>query len=196
MQQGKILIADDDAVLRLDLRVMLEGLGHQVVGEADDGESACHLARRLRPDLIILDVMMPGKTGLEVAEILSKERLGPIMLLTAYSDVPMIEQATRAGVLVKPFRQQELQPAIEIVLARYREMLALEGALDAATEQIETQRIISQARRVLMTRHSLSDQEAARRLQAQSLATNRSLREIAEAVLLTENIGLPTQPSR
>src|SRR5580704_8095926 len=173
MQQGQILIADDDAVLRLDLRTMLESMGHCVVGEADNGETAIYLARSLQPDLIILDVMMPKQNGLEAAEVIGKERLGPVMLLTAYSDVAMIEQANRAGVLaylVKPFRQQELQPAIEIAISRYREMLALEGAVTNAQEQMETNRLIGRAKRVLMDRHNVGDQEAYRRLYAQALA--------------------------
>ena len=192
MQQGKILIADDDAVLRLDLRTMLEGLGHTVIGEADNGETACYLARSLQPDLIILDVMMPKMNGLDAAEVISRERLGPVMLLTAYSDVPMIEQANRAGVLaylVKPFRQQELKPNIEIAISRYREMQALEGALETAQEQMESNRTVGRAKRILMDRHHISDQEAYRRLQAQSLATNRPLRDIAEAILLTEDMA-------
>ena len=199
MQIGKILIADDDAVIRLDIRAMLETLGHCVVAEAEDGERACQLARTLKPDLLILDVMMPKKNGLEVAEVVSKERLGAVMLLTAYSDVPMIEQASRAGVLaylVKPFRHQELQPAIEITLTRYREMLAMEGALDAAQDQIEASRQIGRAKRVLMDRHSISDQEAYRRLQSQALTSSHSLREIAEAILLTENMGAILPESR
>ena len=199
MQQGRLIIADDDAVVRMDLRSMLESLGHCVIGEADNGETACYLARSLHPDLIILDVMMPKMNGLEAAVIISQERLGPVMLLTAYSDVPIIEQATRAGVLaylVKPFRQQELQPAIEIAMARYREMLALEGALDTAQEQMETNRLVGRAKRVLMERHSIGDQEAYRRLTSQSLATNRSLREIAEAILIAEDMASPCTPTR
>lgn len=199
MQQGKILIADDDAVLRLDLRTMLESMGHCVVGEADNGETACYLARSLRPDIAILDVRMPKCSGVEAAEIMSKERLCPVMLLTAYSDVPMIEQANRAGVqayLVKPYRQQELQPTIEIVITRYREMLALEGALGTAQDQMESNRLVGRAKRILMDRHALGDQEAYRRLHAQALATGRSLREIAEAILLTEDVAMPTAPPR
>lgn len=193
------MIADDDAVLRFDLRTMLESLGHCVIGEADNGETAIYLARSLQPDLIILDVMMPKRNGLEAAEVIGKERLGPVMLLTAYSDVPMIEQANRAGVLaylVKPFRQQEVQPAIEIAMTRYREMLALEGAVTNAQEQIETNRLIGRAKRILMERHGVGDQEAYRRMYAQSLATNRSLREIADAILLTEDMSAPVTPSR
>jgi two-component system, response regulator PdtaR len=199
MQQGKILIADDEAMIRLDLRKMLEEIGHTVVGEADNGETVCYLARSLRPDLIILDVMMPKRNGLEAAEIISQERLGPVLMLTAYCDIPIIEQANRAGVLaylVKPFRQQELQPTIEIVLTRYREMLALEGALDNVQGQMETNRLVGRAKRILIERHSINDQEAYRRLQSQALATNRTLREIAEAVLLTEDMAMPIEPLR
>ena len=192
MQAGRIVIADDDAVVRLDLKSMLLEMGHSVVGEADNGETACYLSRSLRPDLVILDVMMPKCTGLEAAEIISRERLGAVMLLTAYSDVPMIEQANRAGVLaylVKPFRQHELYPAIEIAMTRYREMIALEGALDNVQGQIEANRLIGRAKRILVDRHGISDQEAFRRLNTQALATNRTLREIAEAILLTEDMA-------
>ncbi len=200
MQQGQILIADDDAVLRLDLKTMLEAIGHVVVGEAENGESAVLMARNLKPDLIMMDIMMPKMNGLLAAEAIGRERLGPVMLLTAYSDVPMIEQANRAGVLaylVKPYRQQELQPAIEIAMARYREMLALEGAVTTAQDQIESNRIIGKAKRVLMDKHSVGDQEAFRRLTAQSLATKRSLREISEAILLAEDMtSAIAQPRR
>lgn len=178
---------------------MLAGIGHCVVGEADNGETACYLARSLRPDLVILDVMMPKCSGIEAAEIISRERLGAVMLLTAYSDVPMIEQATRAGVLaylVKPFRQQELQPAIEIALTRYREMTALEGALETVQGQIEGNRLVGRAKRVLIERHGISDQEAFRRLNTQALATNRTVREIAEAILLTEDMSVPVETVR
>ena len=199
MQTGRILIADDDAVVRMDLKAMLAAMGHCVIGEAENGETACYLARSLHPDLVILDVMMPKCDGLEVAEIISRERLGAVMLLTAYSDVPMIEKANRAGVLaylVKPFRQQELQPALEIALARYREMVALEGALDSVQGQIESNRIVGRAKRVLVERHGISDQEAFRRLNTQALATNRSLKEIADAILLTDDMAMPIESAR
>lgn len=199
MQQGQILIADDDAMLRLDLRVMLESIGHTVIGEADNGEAAVVMARNLRPDLIILDVMMPRMSGIQAAEIIAKERLGPVMMLTGYSDAPMIEQANRAGVLgylVKPFRLQELQPLIQIAISRYREMLALEGAVSTAQDQMETNRIVGRAKRVLMEKHAVGDQEAFRRLNAQSLATSRTLKEIAEAILLAEEMAGPAPTVR
>ncbi|HLI47847.1 MAG TPA: response regulator [Chthonomonas sp.] len=187
MLEVKILIAEDDALQRLDLKRMLEQLGHCVVGEAEDGEEACRLARSLRPDLTILDIMMPKIGGLEVAEILSKERLCPVLMLTAYSDAPMIEKACKAGVLaylVKPYRQQELQPAITIAIARYRELLALEGALESTREERELMELTAKAQRALMQLHELTEREAERRLQALALSSGRSLREVAEAVLL------------
>jgi response regulator NasT len=195
MQSFKVLIADDDAVVRMDLRAMLESIGHCVVGEADNGETACYLARSLHPDVIMLDVMMPRMTGLEAAEIISRERLGPVLLLTAYSDLVMIEQANRAGVLaylVKPYRQQDLLPAMTVAMGRYREMLALEGALEVAQEQLEVNRLMGKAKKVLVQRYNLTDQEAYRRLQAQALASRRSVRDICEAILLTDEITLPT----
>jgi response regulator NasT len=192
MQQGRVLIADDDAVIRMDLRAMLEDLGHEVVGEADNGETACYLARSLKPDLLILDIMMPKMNGLDAAAAVNKERIAPVLLLTAYSEAPMIERATEAGVLaylVKPFRKQELQPAIEIAMARYREMSALENAVDSLQEQNETRRIVGKAKAILMERQGLADREAFRRLQAQSLSLNKPLRDIAEAIIMADELN-------
>jgi response regulator NasT len=190
---GKVLIADDDPVIRMDLRGMLEEMGHQVVGEADNGESACYMARNLRPDLVILDIMMPKMNGLEAAAKISTERSAPVLLLTAYSEAPMIEQATEAGVLaylVKPFRRQELQPAIEIAIARYRELSALEGALENMQDQAETRKVVGKAKAILIDRHGLAEREAYRRLQAQSLALNRSMKEVAEAIILADEVNV------
>ena len=123
MRSARVVIADDEAVIRMDLRAMLEGLGHAVVGEAGNGEDACHLARSLKPDVVILDIMMPKVSGLKAAATISAERIAPVILLTAYSEPAMIDEATKAGVLaylVKPFRREELQPAIDVAVARYR----------------------------------------------------------------------------
>lgn len=189
---GRVLIADDEPVIRMDLRAMLEEMGHVVVGEADNGEAACYMARSLKPDLIILDIMMPKMNGLDAAARLSGERIAPVLLLTAYSEARMIEQATEAGVLaylVKPFRRQELQPAIEIAVARYREMTALEGALENMQEQADTRRLVGKAKSILVERHGLVEREAHRRLQAQSLALNRPLKEVAEAIILADELN-------
>jgi response regulator NasT len=193
MQQGRVLIADDDAVIRMDLKAMLEDIGHEVVGEADNGETACYLARSLKPDIVLLDIMMPKMNGLDAAACISQERLAPVLLLTAYSEAPMIEQATRAGVLaylVKPFRKQELQPAIEIAIARYRELAALEGEIEGLHGQMETRKTVGRAKAILMERHGLAEREAFRRLQAQSLAMNKSLKDIADAIILADELSL------
>ena len=193
MQQGTVLIADDDPVIRMDLKAMLEDLGHEVIGEADNGETACYMCRNLKPDLAILDVMMPGTNGLQAAATINSERLSAVLMLTAYSEAPMIEEATRAGVLaylVKPFRRQELQPAIEVALARYRELIALEGELDSLQDQIETRKAVGKAKAILMVRHDITDREAYRRIQAQSLSLSKPLREIADAIVLTEELNV------
>jgi len=194
MHKLSVLIADDDAVIRMDLRAVLEDLGHSVVGEAASGPDACRLARVLRPSVAILDVMMPAGSGLEAAAAISRERICPVVLLTAYSEAPVIEEATRAGVLaflVKPFARYDLQPAIEIATARFRELLALEGERDALSHEIATVEAVQQAKAVLVRRHAVSDREAQRRLQAQAISSGRSLRAIAEAVLLTADIETP-----
>ena len=192
MFTGRIIIADDDPIIRMDLTAMLQELGHQVIAAVENGDAAWRLAQSLKPDLVILDVMMPGMDGLQAAARISSQRLAPVLLLTAYSEAPMVEQATRAGVLaylVKPFRKQELQPALEIALARYRELSALEGQIDALQEQIQTRKAVGKAKAILMQRFGMSDREAMRRLQAQSLSLNRSLKQIAEAIILTEEIS-------
>jgi two-component system, response regulator PdtaR len=189
---GRVLIADDDPVIRMDLRAMLEEIGHEVIGEADNGETACYMARSLKPDLVILDIMMPKMNGLDAAAKLNGERTAAVLLLTAYSEAPMIEQATEAGVLaylVKPFRRQELQPAIEIAIARYRELTALEGALESMQDQAETRKVVGKAKAILIDRHGVGDREAYRRLQAQSLALNRPLKDVAEAIILADELN-------
>lgn len=190
----RILIADDDPVTIMDLRVLLEECGHQIAGEASNGEDACRLARNARPDVAILDVMMPRMSGLEAAAEISRNRYCPVVLLTAYSEAPIIDEATQAGVLaylVKPFGRQSLEPTLGVAVARYRELCALEGERDTLHEQNETRRLVGKAKGILMARHNLSDREAFRRMQAQSLSVGKSLREIAEAILLTEDLDGP-----
>lgn len=197
MHNLSVLIADDDAVIRMDLRTVCESLGYTVVGEADNGHDACILARNLRPSVAILDIRMPRLGGLEAAAVMGSERLCPVVLLTAYSDAPVVAQATEAGVLaylVKPFRREDLQPAIEIATARYRELVAVESERDALIRQNEDRQVVARARAVLVRRHSLSDREALRRLQAQSLSSGRSLRQVADAVLLSDEIAGPDRP--
>jgi response regulator NasT len=193
MQPGRVLIADDEIVIRMDLRTMLMDLGHEVVGEADNGETAWRLAKSLKPDLVIVDIMMPRMNGLEAAALINKERIAPVLLLTAYSEPSMIEQATQAGVLaylVKPFRIEELKPAIEIAIARYRELCALEGEIGSLQDQIETRKVVGKAKAILMQNQGLAEKEAFRRLQAQSLSLNKSLKEIADAIILADEMNV------
>jgi response regulator NasT len=192
MHRIRVLIAEDEPVVRMDLRSVLESIGHTVVGETDNGEDAAILARNLKPDLAILDIMMPKMTGLEAAAILSRERIAPVLLLTAYREAGMIDEASRAGVLaylVKPFRAEELEPAIEIALARYRELAALEGERNALTEEIAARKAVGRAKAILMRRNDLTEREAFRRMQAQSLAMNKSLHEIADAIILSDEMN-------
>ncbi|MEI6513143.1 MAG: response regulator [bacterium] len=184
----RIVIADDEAVIRLDLKVMLEQMGHWVVGEADNGETALDLVRIHHPDLVIADIMMPKKNGLELAETLNRERIAPVLILTAYSGIEMIEKANEAGVLayiVKPFRRADLEPAIELVVSRYREVFALEQQLTSVQGQMEAEKLINQAKKILMNKFNVGEQEALRRIQAQSLKLNKSSEEVASAIILT-----------
>ncbi len=193
MKKLSVLIADDDAVIRMDLRALLEDLGHTVVGEASGGYEAVRLAREAGPSVAVLDVRMPNGTGLEAAAMMGRERLCPVVLLTAYSEAHLIEEASRAGVLgyiVKPFSRQDIQPALEIATARYRELLALEGQCNALKEEMETERVVQEARRILMRRHGVHEIEAMRRMRLHSSAYGKTLREVAEAIVLTANLAL------
>jgi AmiR/NasT family two-component response regulator len=152
--------------------------------------------RALKPDLAILDVKMPEMDGIEAARILHEERLAPVILLTAYSDSELIQRAKQAGVygyIVKPFKQADLTPAIEVALARYQEARELEQQVDDLKETLETRKIIERAKGILMDTYGLREQEAYRRIQVQSMNTRKSMREIAEAIIIAHTLQNPTQ---
>jgi AmiR/NasT family two-component response regulator len=187
VSQKRIVIAEDEPLIRTDLREMLSNLGYLVVGEAGDGRSAVNLARELRPDLVIMDIKMPEMDGITASRTLTEERISPILLLTAYSDRELVEGATDAGVsgyIVKPFRESEVVPAIELALARFREFRALEKQLGDSREALETRRVVERAKGVLMDSLGLREAEAFRRIQKLSMNNRKSMREIAEAILL------------
>ncbi len=195
MHKLRIVIADDEPIILLDLRQMLEELGMSVVGEASDGKQAVEKVRTLKPDLAILDVKMPELDGIEAARILHEERLAPVILLTAYSDNELIQRAKQAGVygyIVKPFKQADLTPAIEVALARHQEARELEHQVDDLKETLETRKIIERAKGILMDTYGLREQEAYRRIQVQSMNTRKSMREIAEAIIIAHTIQSPT----
>ena len=191
MPSTRVVIADDDPIIRMDLREMLTGLEYLVVGEAGDGQSAVNLARELRPDLVIMDIRMPEMDGIEAARALTAEDIAPVLLLTAYSEPDLVQRATQAGVigyLVKPFREAQLGPAIDVTLSRFREFRQVRTELGNVKEALDARKVIERAKGLLMERYSLTEPEAFRRIQKRSMDTRRSMKDIAEAILLADEL--------
>ncbi len=191
MERTRIVIAEDEAIVRMDLREMLTNLGYLVVGEASDGRSAVNVTRELKPDLVIMDIKMPDMNGIEAAAILTQERLAPVVLLTAFSQKDLVEQAKEAGVvayIVKPFREADLGPAIEVALARFQELLTLEKEIKDLEETLETRKLVDRAKGLLMDRQNLSEADAFRKIQKMSMNTRRPMKEIAEAIILAHEV--------
>ncbi|MDQ3653815.1 MAG: response regulator [Chloroflexota bacterium] len=187
----RIIIADDESLIRLDLREMLTHLGYDVIGEAGDGRSAMELARRLRPDLLIMDIKMPDLDGISAAEELTRERIAPVVLVTAYSDQGLVERAREAGVVgyvVKPFREAELMPVIELSRARFDEFRTLEREVGNLKDALETRKVIERAKGVLMETHGLRESEAFHRIRKTSMDARKSMKEVAEAILLAHDM--------
>ncbi len=187
----RIVIADDEPIIRLDLRKTLENMGHQVVGEAGDGAKAVEIARELKPDIIILDIKMPEMDGIEAAKMLTTEGVAPVLLLTAYSQKDLVDRAKDAGVfayLVKPFKEADLLPAMEIAISRYEEFVELENEVSDLENKLDTRKSVDRAKGILMDQYGLKEQEAFRRIQIQSMNTRKSMREIAEALIIAHNV--------
>lgn len=184
----RVVIAEDEALIRLDLREMLEEEGYHVVAEAGDGASAVRLAAQHRPDLVVLDVQMPVLDGISAAEQIASERTAPVLILTAFSQRELVERARRAGAMayvVKPFGRADLVPAIEMAISRYTEMSALEAEVADLTERLETRKALERAKGALQERFGLSEPEAFRWIQKAAMDRRMSMREVA-AVVLTE----------
>ncbi len=191
MAQTRLVIADDESLIRMNLKETLVGLGYLVVGEAGDGVSAINLARELRPDLVVMDIKMPKLDGIQAAGVLTQERIAPVLLLTAYSDRELVDRARDAGVvayLVKPFREADLLPAIEVAMARFAELRALDKQLGDLQEAMETRKIVERAKGLLMETQGLNESEAFRRIQQLSMNTRKPMKEIAQALLLANQI--------
>src|SRR5437016_2298271 len=187
----RVIIADDETIQRMDLKDILTKQGYLVVGEAGDGLSAINLARELRPDLVVMDIRMPDLDGIAAAETLTQEKIAPVLLLTAYSDQPLVDRAREAGVvnyIVKPLRESEVTPAIEVALGLYGEFRAMEEKARSLSDQLETRKIVERAKGLLMEKQGLSEQEAFRKIQKASMNSRKSMREVAEAILLTNEI--------
>lgn len=191
MSQIRVVVADDESIIRMDLKTLLEEMGHSVVGEAADGQKALDLTRSLRPDVVIMDIKMPVMDGLDAAKIVAEEKIAPVVLLTAYSQKDLIERAKEAGVfgyLVKPFQESDLMPAIEIAISRYLEMQDLESTVGDLENKLETRKTVDRAKGILMDKRKLSEAEAFRLIQQQSMNQRKSMREIAEAIIIAHEI--------
>ncbi len=192
MERHRVIVADDESIVRMDLREMLDSLGYLVVGEAGDGESAVHLSRELKPDIVIMDIKMPGMDGIDAGRILTEERIAPVLLLTAYSQQDLVERAKEAGVMayiVKPFHEADLAPAIEVALRRWREFRALEQEVEDLKEALETRKLVDRAKGILMDTQGLSEADAFRRIQKTSMDQRKPMKEVAEAIVLAHEAG-------
>ena len=182
----RVLIAEDEALIRLDLREMLVEEGYDVCGEAGDGESAVKLAEDLKPDLCIFDIKMPIMDGLAAAEKIATGRIAPVVILTAFSQRELVERARAAGAmayLVKPFQKSDLVPAIEIALSRYSEIAALESEVAGLTERLETRKSVERAKGELMTKYSMTEPQAFKWIQRTAMDHRMTMREVADRIL-------------
>jgi response regulator NasT len=182
----RIVVAEDEALIRLDLVEMLAEAGHDVVGQASNGEQAVELVKELRPDLAIMDVKMPVLDGLSAAEQIHEERICPVIMLTAFSQKELVERARDAGVmayLVKPFTASDLAPAIEIARSRWSEVKALESDIADLGEQLATRKAVERAKGVLMKKLKITEADAFRWIQKTAMDRRMGMREVAEAVV-------------
>lgn len=182
----RVVIAEDEALIRLDLKEMLEEEGYSVVGEAGDGETAVKLVEETRPDLVILDVKMPVLDGISAAERIAGEKLAPVLMLTAFSQRELVERARDAGAmayLVKPFTKSDLVPAIEMAVSRFQELRALEGEIADLSLRLETRKLVDRAKSVLQTKYGLTEPAAFRWIQKTSMDRRMSMQAVAQAVI-------------
>ena len=188
----KVLVVEDEALIRMDLAEMLTEEGYVVAGEAGDGEQALELARRLHPDLVIMDIKMPKVDGITAAAAIVEERIAPVVMLTAFSQRDLIEQARDAGAmayLVKPFARHELVPAIELAVSRFAEKRALEDEVATLSERLETRKVVDRAKGLLMTRQQMTEPEAFRWIQRTAMDRRTTMKAVAEAVV--EGLATP-----
>jgi response regulator NasT len=182
----RVVIAEDEAIIRLDLKEILEEEGYEVVGETGRGDEAVDLVREHEPDLAILDIRMPGLDGLSAAREIAGQRRSAVLILTAYSQRNLIEEARDAGALaylVKPFQRSELIPAIEVALGRFREMKALESEVKGLEEQLETRKVVDRAKGMLMDKHKMSENDAFSFIQKSAMQQRATMKAIAQKII-------------
>ena len=188
----RVVVAEDESLIRLDIVEILRDNGFDVVGEAGDGETAVQLATELRPDLVVMDVRMPQLDGIKAAERLTRDHIAPVVLLTAFSQKELVEQASEAGALayvVKPFTPNDLLPAIEIALARYAQIVALESEVADMVERFETRKLVDRAKGLLNEKMGLTEPEAFRWIQKASMDRRLTMHDVAQAVI--EQLAAP-----
>ncbi|MEX5260163.1 UNVERIFIED_CONTAM: response regulator [Kocuria sp. CPCC 205274] len=182
----RVVVAEDETLIRLDIVEMLQDAGYEVVAEADNGQRAVELAREHRPDLVLMDVKMPVLDGITAAEQIASDRIAPVVLLTAFSQRELVERAREAGAMayvVKPFTVDDLVPAIEIAISRAEEIAALEREVSDMKEQFATRKLVERAKSLLTTKMGLTEPEAFRWIQKTSMDRRLSMREVAEAII-------------
>jgi two-component system, response regulator PdtaR len=182
----RVLIAEDEALIRMDLREMLTEQGHEVVGEARDGAEAIALTREFAPDVVFMDINMPGVNGIEAAAVIGEERLAPVVMVTAFSQASYVEQAAEAGAMayiVKPFSAADVLPAMQVAASRFTEASSLAEEVADLTERLETRKLVDRAKGILMGR-GVSEPDAFRRLQKLAMDKRKPIRDIAEAVII------------
>jgi response regulator NasT len=182
----RVVVAEDESLIRIDIVETLQDNGFEVVGEAADGEKAVALVEELKPDLVVMDVKMPLLDGISAAEIINRKKLAPVVLLTAFSQRELVERAAEAGALayvVKPFTPSDLIPAIEVALSRYQQIEALEDEVSDLAERLETRKILDRAKGILNNTMGLPEPEAFRWIQKASMDRRLTMREVAETVI-------------
>ncbi|HUV18455.1 MAG TPA: response regulator [Ilumatobacteraceae bacterium] len=182
----RVVIAEDEAIIRMDLRETLEEEGYEVIGETGRGDQAIELVRGLQPDLAILDIKMPGMDGLEAARIINGEKICGVLMLTAFSQREVVEQARDAGALaflVKPFQKSDLIPAIEVAMGRFRELRSLTGEIDALGEQLESRKVIDRAKGLLIDELGMSETDAFGFIQRTAMSERTRMRDVADRIL-------------
>ncbi len=182
----RILVAEDEAIIRLDLAEMLTDAGYDVVGQASNGEQAVALATSLRPDVVIMDVKMPVLDGISAAEQISKARICPVVMLTAFSQTELVERARDAGVMayiVKPFTASDITPALDIALSRWSEIAALEAEVADLGDRLETRKAVDRAKGVLMAKLKINESEAFRFIQKSAMDRRMGMKEVADAII-------------